>query len=186
MQLDEDPRIEGLSDFSCLNGFMREVWIFGQAASLDDLIEESNYAAIKVGPHHFGCGRAQWSLSEGLMPGQPFRFELFARHYMSDGPNGGAEGDCEAYCGILEKTGYDPKRAADCWKKWSQELAHLAELGGIETSRSRHAMLGRPDLLAVRTAPFWSQSDDDCSAPDGHRNRYFRFPPPRGGSRKLY
>jgi len=92
VQLDEDLRIEGLSDFSCLNGFMREVWIFGQAASLDDLIEESNYAAIKVGPHHFGCGRAQWSLSEGLMPGQPFRFELFARHYMSDGPNGGCRG----------------------------------------------------------------------------------------------
>jgi hypothetical protein len=89
---------------------------------------------------------------------------------MSEGPDG-AEGDCEAYCEIFEKTGHHPKRAADYWEKWFQELAHLAELAGVETSRSRQAMLGRPDLLAVRMAPFWSQtqSGGDCSAPDGLR-----------------
>jgi len=170
VQLDEDLRIEALSDFSRLSDFMHEVWIFAQNASLDDLIQESNCASIKVGPHHFGYGHAQWALSEGLVPGQPFRVELFARHYMSEGPDG-AEGDCEAYCEIFEKTGHDPKRAADYWEKWFQELAHLAELAGVETSRSRQAMRGRPDLLAVRMAPFWSQtqSGGDCSAPDGLR-----------------
>ena len=170
VQLDEDLRIEALSDFSRLSDFMHEVWIFAQDASLDDLIQESNCASIKVGTHHFGCGHAQWALSEGLVPGQPFRVELFARHYMSEGPDG-AEGDCEAYCKIFKKTGHDPKRAAGYWEKWFQELAHLAELAGVETSRSRQAMLGRHDLLAVRMAPFWSQtqSGGDCSAPDGFR-----------------
>jgi len=88
VQLDEDLRIEALSDFSRLSDFMHEVWIFAQNASLDDLIQESNCASIKVGPHHFGYGHAQWALSEGLVPGQPFRVELFARHYMSEGPDG--------------------------------------------------------------------------------------------------
>jgi hypothetical protein len=51
------------------------------------------------------------------------------------------------------------------------EAGSLAELSGVETLRSRQAMLGRPDLLAVRMAPFWSQtqSGGDCSAPDGLR-----------------
>jgi len=68
---------------------MHEVWIFAQDASLDDLIQESNCASIKAGAHHFGHGHAQWALSEGLVPGQPFRVELFARNYMSEGPGRG-------------------------------------------------------------------------------------------------
>src|ERR1035441_4561868 len=156
VQFDEDLRIEALSDFSRLSDFMHEVWIFAQDASLDDLIQESNCASIMVGLHHFGYGHAQWALSEWLLPGQPFRVELFARHYMPEGPDG-VEGDCEAYCEIFEKARHDPKRAADYWEKWFQELAHLGELAGVETSRSRQALLGRPDLLAVRMAPFWSQ-----------------------------
>ena len=57
VQLDEDLRIEALSDFSRLSDFMHEVWIFAQDASLDDLIQESNCASIMVGLHHFGYGR---------------------------------------------------------------------------------------------------------------------------------
>src|ERR1039457_5922161 len=49
VQLDEDLRIEALSDFSRLSDFMHEVWIFAQDASLDDLIQESNCASIMVG-----------------------------------------------------------------------------------------------------------------------------------------
>ena len=87
---------------------------------------------------------------------------------MSEGPDG-AEGDCETYCEILEKASCDPKRAADYWEQWFQELTRLADLARVEIPRSRQAMLRRPDLLAVRVDPFWSQSCDDCAPPDGLR-----------------
>jgi len=72
VQLDEDLRIEALSDFSRLSDFMHEVRIFAQDASLDDLIQESTAPPSRWGPTTSGTAMHSEIFPRGSCRASPF------------------------------------------------------------------------------------------------------------------
>ncbi len=167
-ELDDDLRVAPLSNFGLLGDFLHEVWIWAEDAGIADFFEPPSWGSVRVGCHLFGYGRAQWAMANGLMPHQPFQVEIYARHFMHETADG-AEGDCEAHYEILQRRETDPLQAAGFWEEWFEALARQVALARDEIPTSRQAMLGRPDLLAIRAEPFWSEPCDDFSPPDGLR-----------------
>jgi hypothetical protein len=168
VELDDDLYVVPLSDFQQLEPYAHEVWIFAADGGIADFFEPPTWGSTKVGPISFGCGREQWAMQEGLIPHQPFLVELYARHYMHETPEG-AEGDCESHYEILQKTEANPEEAAKFWEKWAAAFHRMIDIAQDEVGKSHQAMRSRPDLLAIRRDPFWSEGYDDSTPPDGMR-----------------
>jgi len=83
-----------------------EVGMFINETGLDNLFDiPSAYKKVEnknpALSYDYPVGQYKWAKENGLSPNQPFQVSLYARHYISHGPDGD-EGDCDTGVEILQ------------------------------------------------------------------------------------
>ena len=168
VQLDADFSIEVLSDLTQLDNYYHEVPYFIEEGGWDDLILDCQHTSEVIAGVRYGCPRANWALSNGLIPQQPFKVEVFVRHFISHSMDGD-EGDCETSCEILEKTPIDKQIVIDFWSNWLHEQEAIKAQIRREVPASLKAITQHPELLYVTASWYWSDYYGECSPPNAVR-----------------